>query len=283
MSIIVAIVASPPRLHSGAFRRAVSSAYTPRMNPRPGDRVCETTPRSGLARALSKRGYCSRTRAAVLVAAGRVRVDGRVERDPEAPTTHVSRIEVDGHPLVAATRCYVALNKPRGLVTTRADEQQRATVYACLDDAGLPWLGPVGRLDKASEGLMLLSNDTAWAARITDPASGIHKTYHVQIDRVPDAGLVAALGRGVMLADGVVLGVVDARVLRTGQRHGWLEIVLDEGRNRHLRRMLGALGCAVLRLVRVAIGPVALGSLAKGAWRVLTPDEIARLGGGTGA
>ncbi|HMM74186.1 MAG TPA: pseudouridine synthase [Gammaproteobacteria bacterium] len=253
------------------------------MDPRPVPRPRELAPRSGLARALSKRGYCSRSAAAALIEAGRVRLDGRVERDPAAPTTAASRIDIDGRPLAAAAKIYLALNKPRGLVTTRVDEHARDTVYHCLDGADLPWLAPVGRLDKASEGLLLLSNDSAWAARIADPAHGTTKTYHLQIDRVPDEALVAALRQGIALDDGTLLGVVEARVLRAGERRGWLEIVLAEGRNRQLRRMLAALDCAVLRLVRVAIGPVALGTLAKGAWRALKPEEVAALGGGTRA
>ncbi len=235
--------------------------------------------RSGLARALSKRGYCSRSAAAALIAAGRVSLDGRVERNPEAPSTADSRIEVDGVALAAAPLTYLVLNKPRGLVTTTADEHARDTVYRCLQDANLPWVAPVGRLDKASEGLLLMTNDTVWAARITDPGRGVEKTYHVQIDRVPDAALIAALRAGVSLADGTRLGVVGARILRTGERHGWLEIVLDEGRNRHLRRLLAALGVDVLRLVRVAIGELVLGDLAKGAWRLLDADEVRRLDG----
>jgi len=236
-------------------------------------------PRHGLARALSKRGYCSRSAAAALIASGRVRLDGRVERNPEAPATADSRIEVDGAPLAAVPLTYLMLNKPRGLVTTTADEHARDTVYRCLRDAGLPWLAPVGRLDKASEGLLLMTNDTAWAARITDPAGGVEKTYHVQVDRVPDATLIAALMAGVSLDDGTRLGVVNARILRAGERHGWLELVLDEGRNRHLRRLLAALGVDVLRLVRVAVGELPLGDLAKGAWRRLDADEVRLLAG----
>jgi 23S rRNA pseudouridine2605 synthase len=235
--------------------------------------------RHGLARALSKRGYCSRSAAAALIAAGRVRLDGRIERNPEAPTTADSRIEVDGAALAAARPIYLMLNKPRGLVTTTADEHARDTVYRCLRDTGLPWLAPVGRLDKASEGLLLMTNDTAWAAHVTDPAGGVEKTYHVQIDRVPDTRLIDALMAGVDLHDGGRLGVVDARILRAGARHGWLECVLDEGRNRHLRRLLAALDVAVLRLVRVAIGRLVLGGLAKGAWRLLEADEVGLLAG----
>lgn len=236
--------------------------------------------RHGLARALSRRGVCSRTQAARWIADGRVAVDGRVVRDPEHPTTARSRISIDGTPLGAApTRVVVMLNKPRGLVTTAGDERGRDTVYACLDDPALPWLAPVGRLDKASEGLLLLTNDPAWAARITDPATGPSKTYHVQVDAVPSMEALAAMRAGVP-SDGGLLSVTDACVIRTGGKTAWLEIVLDEGRNRQIRRVLDALDIRVLRLVRVAIGGLALGTLAKGAWRVLSDGEIEGLGSG---
>jgi 23S rRNA pseudouridine2605 synthase len=230
-----------------------------------------------LARALSRLGLCSRTEAARWVAAGRVRVDGHIVRDPEFPTiAGRSHIEVDGLAEAAAARRYVMLNKPRGLVTSTADERGRDTIYRCLQGAELPWLAPVGRLDKASEGLLLMSNDPAWAAAITDPASGPDKTYHVQVDAIPDAALLAALEHGRQL-DGQALRAASARLLRTGTRNAWLEIILDEGRNRQIRRLLQAFDLATLRLVRVAIGPLALGALAKGAWRELTPEEVRAL------
>ncbi len=228
---------------------------------------------------LSKRGLCSRTQAAEWIRAGRVRVDGRIVRDPEFPVVAgLQQVAVDGVDAVPA-RHYIALNKPRGLVTTARDEQGRDTVYRCLDDAGLPWLAPVGRLDRASEGLLLFSNDPQWAAAVTDPARGPDKTYHVQIDRVPDDALLQVLRAGVV-DRGEKLAVVDVRLLRTGARNAWLEIVLDAGRNRHIRRLLQAHGIAVLRLVRVAIGPVVLGMLGKGAWRALDEREVAALVGG---
>lgn len=204
-------------------------------------------------------------------------VAGRVVRDPEHPVRpgHAA-LAVDGVAVAAAPRVYLALNKPRGLVTTASDERGRDTVYRCLDGAGLPWLGPVGRLDRASEGLLLFSNDPAWAARLTDPASAIAKRYHVQVGAVPDGALAARLVAGVD-DRGERLAARAARVLRAGTRHGWLEVELDEGRNRHIRRMLAALDLPVLRLVRVAIGPLALGELAKGAWRLLDPAEVAAL------
>lgn len=235
------------------------------------------SPRHGLARVLSKRGICSRTEAVRWIRAGRVAVDGRVVVEPEWPLEDESAtISVDGTALAVPGRRYIALNKPRGLVTTAADDRGRDTVYRCLDDASLPWLAPVGRLDRASEGLLLFCNDPAWAARLTDPATGPDKTYHVQVDAIPDAALLEAMVAGVD-AEGERLHAKSARLLRTGTRNAWLEIVLDEGRNRQIRRLLGALGLEVLRLVRVAIGEVALGELAKGQWRDLAADEVERL------
>jgi 23S rRNA pseudouridine2605 synthase len=232
--------------------------------------------RHGLARVLSKRGLCSRTEATRWIRAGRVALDGRIVRDPEFPTADDAVIGIDGSAATAARPVYLALNKPRGLVTTASDERGRETVYRCLDGAGFPWLAPVGRLDKASEGLLLFSNDPQWAARITDPAHGPGKTYHVQVDAIPDAALLASLVAGVDGEDGR-LRASDAHLLRSGTRNAWLEIVLHEGRNRQIRRLLEAFDIGVLRLLRVAIGPIALGDLPKGAWRLLRDDEVVAL------
>jgi 23S rRNA pseudouridine2605 synthase len=227
----------------------------------------------GLARILSKLGHCSRSEAFDLIQAGRVRLNGAIRRDPETPVRAESdRIEVDGKPVVATAKVYLMLNKPRGAVTTASDEKSRQTVYEFLDP-DLPWVAPVGRLDKASEGLLLLTNNSEWAAQVTSPASHIDKTYHVQIDRVADAALLESIGKGVKTENGDFLRVAGVRVLRRGKKNTWLEIVLDEGRNRHIRRMLAALGVAVLRLVRVAIGPLPLGQLPKGSVRPLTSGE----------
>ncbi len=244
-------------------------------------------PRHGIARVLSKRGVCSRTQAAEWVRAGRVSVGGRVVRDPEFPTAlDRDDIRVDGEPLRTTAPLILMLNKPRGLVTTASDERGRDTVYRCFDGATrdgapLPWIAPVGRLDKASEGLLLFSSDPAWAARITDPATGPSKTYHVQVDRIPDEGLLAALVSGAMI-DGERLSAVSARLLRAGERNAWLEIVLDEGRNRQIRRLLEAFDIGTLRLLRVAIGGLVLGSLAKGAWRMLEAEDLEAIGPGFG-
>jgi len=225
---------------------------------------------------LSKLGICSRSQAEAWIRAGRVSVDGRAVYDVERPSTAKDKIAIDGIAVNARERIYLVLNKPRGYVTSASDEHDRKTVYALLADAGLPWIAPVGRLDRASEGLLLFSNDSAWAARITAPDSQLDKTYHVQIGRVPDDAVLAALCEGID-DRGERLAMKSVRELRRGERHAWLEIVLDEGRNRHIRRVLAAFDIGVLRLVRISIGTLALGELAKGSWRRLTPDEVARL------
>jgi 23S rRNA pseudouridine2605 synthase len=233
--------------------------------------------RHGVARVLSKRGLASRTVAAEWVRAGRVRVNGRTVTDPEYPVrATVDTVEVEGQASDDPGFVAVMLNKPRGLVTTARDERGRETVYRCLEGSGLPWLGPVGRLDKASEGLLLLCNDPVWAAAITGPDAAVEKTYHVQVQPVPSEDLLLQARTGTVV-DGEHLNCHGARLLRTGGRRAWLEIVLREGRNRQIRRLLEALGLDVVRLVRVAIGPLQLGALQKGAWRKLEPAEIAAL------
>ena len=226
---------------------------------------------------LSKQGVCSRSEAERWVRAGRVALDGKVVRDPQHPVrAGQGGITVDGQPLGAAQLLYVMFNKPRGLVVSAADEHGRAIVYDALAAAGLPWLGPVGRLDKASEGLLLLSNDTLWAAGITDPSAHCGKTYHVQVDCIPDEALLDRMRAGVV-DQGERLAARRVVPLRAGEKNAWLEIVLDEGRNRHIRRLLAAHGIDVLRLIRVAIGALVLGDLPKGQWRHLTEDEVAAL------
>ncbi len=249
--------------------------YNPTMM-RPARKLNEkngSVKRTGLARAMSKLGYCSRSRAVEMIRAGRVKVNGALRRGPETPV-HIckDRIEVDGQPLGSVGKIYLVLNKPRGVVTTASDEKGRDTVYAYLP-ADLPWIAPVGRLDKASEGLLLLTNDSEWAARITAPESHLDKTYHVQIGTMAKETLLDTLRKGIREDDGEYLRAKGVRILRQGERNSWLEIVLDEGKNRQIRRMLEHLKIEVLRLVRVAIGPLSLGDIAKGATRLLGPEE----------
>jgi 23S rRNA pseudouridine2605 synthase len=238
--------------------------------------------RVGLARALSKLGYCSRTQAFALVRSGRVRLNGSLTRNPESPVRlERDRIEVDGSPLRSAEMVYLMMNKPRGLLTTASDERGRDTVYSLLPQ-GLPWIAPVGRLDKASEGLLLLTNDSEWAAQILSPLSHLDKTYHVQIRGHAPDHLLDRLVEGIRTPNGDRLSALRASRLRAGDKNAWLEIVLQEGKNRQIRRMLQALGFEVLRLVRVAIGNLKLGDLLKAEVRPLTPDEKVLLGLGSG-
>jgi len=234
----------------------------------------------GLARALSKLGICSRSDGERLIRAGQVRVDGQVIRDPlHRIVPERARLEVEGATVGAATKVYLALNKPRGAVTTRRDPQGRPTVYDLLP-SDLPFIGPVGRLDQASEGLLLLTNDTAWSAHLTAPDSHIDKTYHVQVAGLPDPARLARLRSGVIdpeTSDRPTAKSIE--LLREGSRSShWLTIVLDEGQNRQIRRLLAAEGLETKRLIRVAIGPLPLGTLTKGAWRHLTPAEVRALG-----
>jgi 23S rRNA pseudouridine2605 synthase len=231
-------------------------------------------PGAGLARALSKLGFCSRSQALKLIAAGRVLLNRVPCRDGATPVDlECDSIEVDGRRLAPMARVYVMLNKPRGLVTTRTDEKGRRTVYDCLSSSNLPRLAPVGRLDKASEGLLLLTNDNRWAARILAPETRLEKIYHVQIDCLADESLLRRMAQGTITGEGDFLAVKYVRALRQGSRTSWLEVVIEEGKNRHIRRLLAALDVDVLRLVRVAIGPLRLETLAKGEFRLLSEAE----------
>jgi 23S rRNA pseudouridine2605 synthase len=231
----------------------------------------------GLARAISKMGYCSRSRAEEAIRAGRVRINGVVRRNMEAPV-HLGkdRVEIDGHEIKKAEKLYLMLGKPRGVVTTASDERGRETIYSFLQKykkGSLNWVAPVGRLDKASEGLLLITNDSEWAARITAPETHLDKIYHVQIAGQATPEMMAKLQQGFTVRDGEFLRVKSAGVIRSGERNCWVEIVLDEGRNRHIRRMFETIGVEVLRLIRVAIGALKLGDLPKGGVRALSEQE----------
>ena len=202
-----------------------------------------------------------------------MRLNGTTPRNPETPVRLGSdRIDIDDEPLKAERKIYLILNKPRGIVTTAADEKGRDTVYTFLPPESI-WVGPVGRLDKASEGLLLLTNDSEWAARVCAPETHLDKTYHVQVSGGVDDVSLDALTKGICSESGEVLRAKTAHILRKGERNTWLAITLDEGKNRQIRRMLESQGLQVLRLVRVSIGPLALGTLPKGSCRNITQEE----------
>lgn len=252
--------------------------YTVRMEPRhPPFRIpAAGAKRVGAARALSKLGFCSRSLAEEFIRSGRVTLNGATLRNPHALVRlgH-DNLQIDSIRVQPAALVYIALHKPRGVVTTRSDEKGRPTVYdslKSLPEARSAWLGPVGRLDQASEGLLLLTNDSEWGARITAPDTHLDKVYHVQIAAQATEALLSTLCAGVT-SRGEKLAAKHAILLRSGARNSWLEITLDEGRNRHIRRMLDVLGIETLRIVRVSIGPLHLGELKKGEARSLAPSE----------
>ncbi|MBB4348594.1 MULTISPECIES: pseudouridine synthase [Rhizobiaceae] len=227
-----------------------------------------------LPRALSKLGFCSRTQAEDLIRAGQVSVNGRTVTDTEAwIDLDTAKLAVDGREVAAEAPVYLMLNKPRGLVTTRHDPEGRPTVFDCLKGHDHTHLSPVGRLDKASEGLLLFTNDTQFANALLDPETHVPKTYHVQIDTLVDDEMLKVMTKGIE-KDGETLKARRAIKLREGEKNSWLEIELDEGKNRHIRRMLEVLDIGTLRLIRVAIGDLVLGDLDKGAVRALSEAEL---------
>ncbi|MEZ5292253.1 MAG: pseudouridine synthase [Vicinamibacterales bacterium] len=237
----------------------------PRRRPRPAGTV-------PLARALSKLGLATRSEAAALIAAGRVTVDGAAVTDPRRPVVPESiAVVIDGRTAPPPSRLTIALHKPRGVVTTRRDPEGRPTVYGLIAGAGAG-LAPVGRLDLASTGLLLCTNDTRLAAWLTDPASGVEREYVVTVRGRLDPAGAADLERG-RTVDGERLAPERVTVLKASGRETHLRIVLREGRNREIRRLLAAAGHEVTRLLRVRIGGVELGPLAPGAWRVI-PEEV---------
>jgi len=214
------------------------------------------------------------------VADGRVSVDGRAERDPARwILPHRSEVRVDGTLVSDATpRVVLALHKPVGLVTTRKDPGGRPTVYDALGDVGR-WVFPVGRLDRDTSGLLVLTNDHRLGERLTSPEHHVPRTYHARVRGVPDDEALRALREGLPLDDGSLTRPARVRVLGTRGGTTWLELVLTEGKNRQVRRMGATVGHEVEALVRVRIGALSLDELdlAPGEWRELGEDEVARL------
>lgn len=233
-----------------------------------------------LPRAISKLGYCSRSQALQLTLAGRVKVNSKICRDPHRRVDlSKDKIEIDNQVIQPAEKIYIALNKPRGLVTTLNDEKNRETVYKCFENKIHSYIFPVGRLDKASEGLLLFTNDTDFAEKILNPENHIEKTYHVQINKKLDDTIIDLIRKGVKDKNGEILPVKSIKILRIGQKNCWVEIVLDEGKNRHIRRIFESLGIEVLRLIRIAIGNLELGDLKKGEFRFLSEEDLKKIFG----
>jgi len=249
-----------------------------RQHPQqPGKRPIKT-----LDRIISKTGLGSRTEARSWIGTGKVRVNGKVVLNPEYWVDQErDRITFEGRPLKAVERIYILLYKPTGYLTTYRDPEGRPTVYDLIGDVGL-WVSPVGRLDLGTSGLLLLTNDTGFAERITNPEHKVAKTYQVKASTLLSEEQIERLRRGVELSDGPTRPAVVTR-LRDSAKYTFLEMTIREGRNRQVRRMLEAVDSKVLKLVRVAIGPIRIGGLPIGKWRRLTPAEVRELSGRMGS
>ena len=235
-----------------------------------------------LDRVLSRYGLASRTAARQAIQAGRLKVNGRVVRDPDswvAPGS--STIQLDGQRLKAARRIYLLFYKPKGVITSHGDPQGRRTVYDCLGEQS-KWVSPVGRLDKDTSGLLLLTNDTPFADFVTSPDSDVPKTYLAKISGLMSEEVITRLGAGVEMKRGDRANPFSVRRVEDRGKYTWLEVVLTEGKNREVRRMIEAVGFKVLKLVRTRIGSLTLQGLEVGKWRELAPAEIAAIRKGNG-
>ena len=236
----------------------------------------------GVARVISKRGYCSRSQAEKLVHEGHVILRGKPVRDPETPAYENDEILIDGTPITASDFVYFAMNKPRGFVTTASDEKGRKTVMDLFREEfakmypgkPMPHIAPVGRLDAASEGLLLFTNDTAWADRVLTDANHL-KIYRVQVKGKPSAAELAQMEKGFNVAARVFgekeefMHADRVTLVSEGEKNCWLEFTLSEGKNREIRRMLAHLGYEVMRLMRIQFDKYTLDDLKPGEIRAI--------------
>lgn len=230
-----------------------------------------------LDRVLSRLGLASRTAARQAIRAGRLKVNGRVIRDPDCwVRLGGDAFQFDGKRLKPARRLYLLFYKPKGVITSHGDPAGRKTVYDYLGE-NKRWVFPAGRLDKDTSGLLLLTNDTQFAGFVTDPQSRVPKTYLVKVNGLASDEVIARLNAGVEMRRGDWAKPESVRRIEDRGKYSWLEVVLTEGKNREVRRLIEAVGFNVLKLVRTRIGPLTLEDLEVGKWRELTPLEITAL------
>jgi 23S rRNA pseudouridine2605 synthase len=230
-----------------------------------------------LDRVLSRFGLASRQEALDAIHRGRLKVNGRVVREPEFwVRPGEDALHLDGRRLKPAPKTYLLFYKPQGVITSHGDPGGRKTVYECLGDVG-KWVFPVGRLDKDSSGLLLMTNDTRFADFVANPQSRVPKTYRAKVSGLLSDEIIGRLQTGIEMKRGDWAKPRAVRRLEDRGQHTWLEVVLTEGKNREIRRMIEAVGFKVLKLVRTGIGPLTLEGLEIGKWRKLTAAEMAAL------
>jgi len=233
-------------------------------------------PLKTLERVLSKAGLGSRTDARKWIGAGRVKVNGKLVQTPDHwVDLERDRVTLDDRPVKAARKVYLLLYKPKGYLTTYKDPDGRATIYDLIPDLGR-WVVPVGRLDLDTSGLLLLTSDTQFAERVTNPDYKIPKTYLVKCSTRLTEEQIDQLREGVALSDGPTQPAAVQRI-RDSAKYTFIEITIREGRNRQVRRMIEAVGSKALKLVRTRIGEISIGDLPIGKHRELTPAEIRSL------
>jgi pseudouridine synthase len=236
-----------------------------------------TKPRVTLDRILSRAGIASRATTRSWIAEGRVKVNGRVVRNPDHwVVTGQDTVHFDGRPVRAEKKVYVALNKPTGVVTSHGDRKNRPTVYDYLKTLDR-WVFPVGRLDMDTSGLLILTNDTDFGDRLLNPESLIPKTYYVKVNGLIDISQYFDLAYGLDIGRGESSGAARVRETRRTEKYTWFELTITEGKNRQVRRMCEAIKRPVLKLVRVSIGRYLLGEVPVGKFVKLDPQDLRKL------
>lgn len=234
-------------------------------------------PRVTLDRVLSRAGIASRTTTRAWIAEGRVKVNGRVVRNPDHWVERgKDTVHFDGRPIRSEKRIYIALNKPAGVLTSHGDKSKRPTVYDYLKNLNR-WVFPVGRLDRDTSGLLILTNDTQFGDRLLSPESKIPKTYYVKVPGTLGVGQHFGLAFGLHIGRGEVSGPASVRQVRQTEKYTWFELTITEGKNRQVRRMFEAIGCPVLKLVRIQIGRYPLGQLPVGEFVALSAPDLRKL------
>ena len=236
-----------------------------------------TKPRVTLDRVLSRAGIASRAATRDWIAEGRVKVNGRVVRNPDHwVETGKDTVHFDGRPIRSEKKTYIALNKPTGVVTSNGDKRNRPTVYDFVKKLDR-WVFPVGRLDMDTSGLLILTNDTEFGDRLLSPTSKIPKTYYVKVTGSMDPDQYFALAFGMDIGRGEVSGPAVVQEVRRTDKYTWFELTITEGKNRQVRRMCDAIKRPVLKLVRIRIGRYPLGKVPVGEFVKLDPSDLRKL------